>query len=759
MTEFLTFTLAGLVLGAVYGIAASGLVLTYNTSGIFNFAHGAEAMFGAFVYWQVHVSWGLPTWLALIVVIGIFAPLMGGALYFVIMRGLRNTAEVTKIVVTVAVLLGSVALSQWIWDPLTPRSIDLFFGPTKKVEIFGAFLSYHDIITLFVAVLIIVGIWLLFYKTMVGVAMRGVVDDPALLQLNGHDPQRTSALSWILGAMLAVIAGVLITPISGGSLDANALTLLVIDTFAAAMFGRLRSIPRTFVGAIVLGLASNYVVGYFPSDWSWTPNFRLSLSMIVLFVVLIVVPSGRLTASATRTRERYRVPTLRMALIGAVALIVTVVLIRQLMVVEDITQLALGMTFAVMALSLTLLTGYAGQPNLGVVSFGAVATVLVFHNGLTGYRVSDTMTWWGLLIAVAITAVVGALVALPALRLQGLYLALATIAFGVFISRMVLADIGPHKLFGMKFSLFTQGSLTIPALKVGPLDLRDPTTFLMSVTVVFAVLGVALIALRNSGYGRRLAAMKDSPVALSMLGQNLIGLKLGVFALSAAIAGLGGILMSTALGTVNVGNFDILLSLSLVMLTVSAGIGYVTGALAGGVLAGVGFAVLVGTFNNLGTSNPGSASTYSALASFITVLPAVIGITIGRSPSGFLHELFEGYRRLLNAKPVLIGGALVEALMYVLALTDTLDNWWFGITTFALLFLLPVFGQVFMPAAMRAPHESVAEPDPIWEDVGITTPYTLDLRTELDRRLGLPAPATELATRRPSAVAAGSRGV
>ncbi len=754
MTEFLTFTLLGIVLGAVYGIAASGLVITYNTSGIFNFAHGAEAMLGAFMYWQLHVGWGLPTWLSLVLVLGGFAPLMGAVLYFVIMRGLRDTAEVTKIIVTVAVLLGAVALSEWIWNPQTPRTLDPFFGLASKVTVFGAALTTHEVITFFVAVAIVVALWLLFYQTKAGVAMRGVVDDPALLQLNRQDPQLVSALSWIIGGFLAVLAGVLITPISGGSLDANALTLLVIDTFAAAMFGRLRSIPLTFVGALVLGLASNYVVGYFPSSWSWTGNFRLSLSMIMLFIVLIVVPSGRLTATARRTRERYRVPSVRQAAIGGAALVVGVILIRLLMVQEDVTVLTVGMSFAIMALSLTLLTGYAGQPNLGVVSFGAVATLVVYHLGLTGHGVHSTMTLWGLVVAVAITGIVGALVALPALRLRGLYLALATMAFGVFVSRMILADITQHELFGVKYSIFTAGSLIVPPLKVGPLDLRDSTTFLMTTTVVFALIGIGLVAMRNSGHGRRLAAMKDSPVALSMLGQSLLGLKVGVFALSAALAGLGGVFMSSALGTVSATNFDITLSLSLVMLTVSAGIGYVTGALAGGILAGVGFAVLVNTFNHLATGNPGAHGSYTFLANLMTVLPALIGITIGQNPSGFLHELFVGYRRLLaKAKPVLAGGVAINLIVYLLALTKTVDNWWFGIVTYIVLFLLPTFGQILMPAAMRPPGAPVREPEPAWERIGIAEPYTVAAREELDRRLGLPALASEVG--RPSAVAAG----
>src|SRR6202140_2593050 len=190
MHLFITYTIFGLVLGGVYGIAASGLVLTYNTSGIFNFAHGAEAMLGAFVYWEVRFNWHWPAPLALIAVLGVFAPAMGGVLYVVIMRGLRETAEVTKIVVTVALMLGMLYLSQWIWNPTKARTVDYFFGSHTTVTILGSKVTAHEVIALAVAVAIAIGLRLLFYRTRVGVAMRGAVDDPNLLQLNGHNPER-----------------------------------------------------------------------------------------------------------------------------------------------------------------------------------------------------------------------------------------------------------------------------------------------------------------------------------------------------------------------------------------------------------------------------------------------------------------------------------------------------------------------------------------------------------------------------------------
>lgn len=738
MNAFVTFTILGLVLGAVYAIAASGLVLTYNTSGIFNFAHGAQAMLGAFVYWQLRFGWGWPTPLALIVALGIFGPLMGAALYLFIMRGLRNTAEVTKVVVTVSILLGMLYLSQWFWDPLDPRISEKFFGNNSNVTIFGSTVSSHDLLTLAIAVLIAIGLRLMFTRTRLGVSMRATVDDPDLLRLNGHNPERIAAMSWAMGSTLAVLAGILITPISGGALEANALTLLVIDAFAAAMFGRLRSIPRTFVGAIILGLASTYVLAYFPSSWSWTSNFRISLPMIVLFLVLVVLPQDRLAGAAVRTRERASVPSLRSAIGWGAALVVIVFLVRLLMVDSSVTLLTLGMTFSIIALSLTVLTGYAGQMNLAATSFGAVGTVIVFHFGVSVVNFESRITIWGVLLGVIAASVVGGLVALPALRLRGLYLALATLAFGVFLTNMVLQDIGPHELFGYKYSLFTDGNLLIPRLKVGPLDLANGTAFLMTVTVVFAIIGIGLVALRNSGYGRRLAAMKDSPAASATLGQNLVRLKLSVFMISAAIAGLGGILMSSALGSVQAESFSVILSLSLLMLTVSAGIGYVSGALFGGIMSGVGFTVIISTFNNLASGHEDLSTVYSSLAHVAAVSPALIGLGVGKNPSGTVHATVEGYRTLRNAKPVVIGAVVIEVLLYVLAYTDMLDKWWFGILTIVLVLLLPVFGQMLMPEAVLGAEEVKRRRTTPPELVGVDVPYLEGERNALDQKLGLP---------------------
>jgi branched-chain amino acid transport system permease protein len=745
MENFLQYTILGLVTGGVYGIAASGLVVTYTTSGIFNFAHGAIGMLAAFTYWQVRFGWGWPAPLALLAVLGVAAPVLGALLYGVVMRGLRGTAEVTRIVVPVSVMLGFLALATWIWDPTprTPRLFLMFFGADNTVSIAGVNVTWHELLALVLAAVIALALRFLFFRTRNGVAMRAVVDDPDLLELNGGRPERLAMLSWALGAFLAALAGILITPIQGSAMSATALTLLVIDAFAAAMFGRLRSVPRTFLGALVLGLAGSYVIGYFPAErWTWTGNFRVSLPMIALFIVLLFLPQDRLRGTTIlRTRERFRMPSVRSAAVAGLVLVGVMFLLREILAPTAINSLAFAMTAAVVALSLVLLTGYAGEINLAVLSFGAIGAIVVHHYGVSGSGGGARSTLWGYVLAAAVCAVVGALVALPSLRLRGLYLALSTLAFGVFVSNMVLREITERKLplLHTEFSIFPSGNLTVPRPKIGPVDLAAMPTFLMAVTVMFAVIGVGLVALRHSSYGRRLTALKDSPAASATLGQSPVALKLSVFMLSAAIAGVGGALMTSQLGSANLDRYDIFLSLSLLVLTVVGGIGYVSGALFGGILFGVGFLALRNTFDKLGVDYPDAEGLFDFLARFTTVLPALMGVSIGRNPTGAVEQIVVEFGALRRAKPVVVAGCAAVAVGYLLARNDSISNWWFVVLVGAVVVAMLVAAKRLAPPALAGATPADGHEDVPLELVGVARPFEPADRDMLDRELGLSA--------------------
>ena len=255
-------------------------------------------MLGTFAYWQVRFGWGWPAPVALVVVVGVVAPAVGGLLYVTVMRRPRVApAEVTRIIVPVSVLLGFLALSTWIWDPTpsTPRTISKFFGADHQGSVLGVNVTWHELIAIALAVITALGLRFLFFRTRSGVAMRGAGRTIlALVELTGGRPERLAMLSWALGAFLAALAGVLITPIQGGSLTATALTLLSSSTPSQLRCSAGCAVSSHLPRRLALGLASSYVIGYFPSArWTWTGSFRISLPMIVLFIVLIVLPQDR----------------------------------------------------------------------------------------------------------------------------------------------------------------------------------------------------------------------------------------------------------------------------------------------------------------------------------------------------------------------------------------------------------------------------------------------------------------------------------
>src|SRR5258708_5294966 len=438
----------GLITGAVFAIAASGLVVTYSTSRVFNFAHGAIGMLCSYVYWDLRVNddhhWPLlpkgawPAPLALAVVVGVIGRLIGALMYRVVIRGLQDTSEIVKLVVPISVLLAIIALANWVWKTDNPHSIQPFFGADHKVTVFGVVLLWHDITILIVAVALALGLRVLLYRTRVGVSMRAVVDDGPLRELNGVRPDQVSLVSWMIGVSLSALAGILITPFQGGSLSSTLLTLLVINAFAAAMFGRLRNLPLTFVGAVVLGFATRMAferpTGLMPKSFDWGGNLRLAVPMILLFVVLLVLPQDRLRGAVVyRTRERFTLPTMADTYVGGVAFVLCVFLLSRIMAVSALLTLSDALAAAIIALSLVLLVGYAGEVSLATMALAGIGGTVFFHH--VGHDASSRAGITGFLIAILATALVGAVIAIPALRLRGLYLALATAAFSLGVEQ------------------------------------------------------------------------------------------------------------------------------------------------------------------------------------------------------------------------------------------------------------------------------------------------------------------------------------
>jgi len=687
VANFLAFSIGGITMGVLFALAASGLVLTYTTSGIFNFAHGALAMLSAFAFYQMTQVWMWPTWVAFTAVGFILAPLFQVGVYYVIMKRLHGTSEVTKIVVSIAVMLALFGLAQWGWPSNgNLYSIPLFFGNTGEwtIHVGGQDVYFQYFQAFAVATAIVLGVALnfLFKRARLGIAMRAVVDNPDLVRLNGGVPDRIAALSWAIGGSMAAIAGILIAQVQG-STDATSLTILLISSaITAAMIGRLRSIPVTIFGGILIGLEISYFNGYAPQTWgSWSPAFGVSIPVISLFVVLLVLPQDRLRgATLSRLRERFEVPTMKVSWIAAAVLAIFVLMLGQIMAATDAATLAGGLALSIVALSLTLLTGYAGEINLAPISFAGIGAIIAYHHGVIGSILSQRTSTWGILLAIVGTAIIGGFVALPALRLRGLHLALATMAFGIFMSDFLLSFTGVVTVPLIHVQLgFVEGAMTVPPVDLFGLSLATPKAQLIANTVIFCLLGVGMIALRRSSYGRKLVAMKDSPAAAATLGQNLLGLKVSAFMISSGIAALGGVLYCISLGSAQSASFDILLSFALVMGTVVGGIGSVSGALLGGVALGVGLQAIQHTFFNLATAHNdfGQILSWATAWHLAALMPATIGITLGGNPSGSVSNIVQSYRPVVQNRLVLIGTLLALGVTYGLTLAHVWGNWWF----------------------------------------------------------------------------------
>lgn len=601
---FLQFTIFGITAGCVFAVTASGLVLTYTTTGVFNFAHGAVGMLCAFVHHQLTVEWGAPVVVSLVVVLGVLAPLVGLTLERM-MRSFRGASPGTTLTVTIALTVLLIGVAQYgFQSDGGQRTLPPLLGD-RYVVLAGARVRWDDLAFLVVAVAVAVGLRALLRRTRTGVAMRAVVDDPDLAALNGAPPVTIARTSWVLGTGLAALAGVLYAP-SVGALDAVNLTFFVLAAYGAAVFGRLRSLPMTFAGAIVLGLIQAYATIGFPRSEVWS-NLQVGVPGVFLFLALLALPDAKLAAGRVVGRDTPGVPGLRSTLVRAVAFVPAVWLVAGV-AGDHLLDLNRALIYGTLLLSLVLLTGYSGQISLAqYVFFGLGA----FAMG----QVAGGSSILGMLAAAAVAVPFGVAVALPAMRLQGLYLALVTFAVAQVSRDVIFQD---SRIYG-------KGGVTVGRLRVLGLDFTDDRAFAVLCATVFAAVAVGVLALRRSGFGRRLAAMRDSPTACATLGLDIRRTKLGVFALSSAIAGLAGALYGGLGFTAGQLDFEPLYNVLLFLFAFVGGVTTVTGALLGGLL----FALL-----------PLVQSEAKELAGLVFATVAVTALALGKQPNGMAGLLF-----------------------------------------------------------------------------------------------------------------------
>jgi branched-subunit amino acid ABC-type transport system permease component len=566
VSAYLPFIVIGLATGSVYAIAAMGLTVTYTTSGVFNFAHGAVGMIATFIFYSLRVDLGLPTPLAMAIAVLGVGPAVGIVIDRVLLRRLDGASAATYVVISLGLLVALQGLAIWIYGPAT-RSMDAIF-PRSTFRLPGVNVGWDQVILVAIAAVAGLGLAAFFRFSRLGIQTRAVVDDPGLTELEGLDSGRITTFSWMLGCSFAALAGVLLAPLLG--VDAVLLTLLAIQVFGAAVIGRLTSLPLTYLGAMVIGLgqalATKLVTGH--QSLSGLPT---SLPFIILFAVLVLSPKGffqevvRARAAAVRIGGRAlgrRFPWPALIALTAVALVIPARL-NGAQLLTATSTLGFVLVFA----SLSLLIGLSRQVSL------CHAVFVVFGATTLSHLRNAGMPYLPALLLAALAMVpVGAIVAIPAIRLSGLFLALATFGFGILAQNL---------LFLTKFAFGAASVVRINRPEVFGIDMAGDKSFYYFVLILVILGVVAVEAVRVTRLGRVLRALADSPVATESLGINPTAARVIVFCVGAFLAAIAGGLLGTLTQVVNTSTFDFFQSLVWVTVLVTTG----AATLGGSVLA------------------------------------------------------------------------------------------------------------------------------------------------------------------------------
>ena len=617
LTEFLTFTVLGLVVGSAYAIAASGLVITYATSNVFNMAHGSIGMVMAFAYWELSANRGLPTWAALLLVAGVIAPLFGALIERTMMRRMTDAPTMVSLTVTVGLMVSLIGAAQAIW-PAEGRNVEEFFAGAG-VQMGALFVPAQKLVTFAIALGVAAALYVLLARTRTGVGMRAIVDNRELLALHGAHPQRLSMLSWALGSSLAALAGILLVTEVG--LDYITLTLLVVNAYAAAMVGRLKNLPRTILGAMILGLLMQYYILFESKiqsavDLSETftsllTGVRAALPTIFLFVVMLMLPMEKLRVGQVAGASLVRVPSWRRSAIFAGVFLVVVGVLITTQSTTTTARIGQSLVVSMIMLTLVVITGYGGDVSLAQMTFAGLGGLSVIH------IFDGVVSPLSVLVAGVLVAIAGALVAVPALRLRGLYLGLGTLAFAQAMDKLVFEQ----REWG--FSL--GGAETFQRAPVLGMSMESEPMFTGFVAICFVLMAFTVLAIRRGRFGRLILATRDSAAACGTLGLSITTTRVVLFAVSSGLAGMAGALYGGMFIQAGAPEFAMFQSLPLLLLAVVGGITSITGTVVGGFALGF---------------LPALQQRFPALVglAYLGIGGAAIGL--GRDPNGIAGLLF-----------------------------------------------------------------------------------------------------------------------
>ncbi|MEX0665887.1 MAG: ABC transporter permease [Acidimicrobiia bacterium] len=638
MSELLGYVIRGFPFGCVFGLVAVGIVLAYKTSGVFNLAFAAQAFVSAAAFYTLRndEEWGiLPAFLVSVVVL---APLLGFVLDRFLFRHLRTASTLAKLVTSLGLLVAIPEIVKLLWFGADTK----FSPPTIWPFDVGEFAIYHPIgdrygidggqaITMIVTVLVVIVLTALFRYSAIGLQMRAVVESPRMTSLVGINADRVSMVAWMLSSFIAGLAGVLIAPLYAQT-EVNSFTGLLVAAIAAAAFARLTSIPLALLGGILLGILQGILAGYLPTNagefWNIvSTGLRPSLPFVVLFLLLLFWPGLRQKAELTdplagvdppppglAAAERSRGLTIGTWVFGTIVTTAAIVVTLTALDVFWVGIVTKAVIFSLIFLSITVITGMGGQISLSQATFAAVGC-------FTTAQLSDNLgsPLLSLLVGIVFAAVIGALVALPSLRLGGIYLALATLAFALMFDSVIVP-------------LEAVGGGTLPPQAPRPDFLDGNETFFIFCVVLLAVVGTIVALVRRGTTGKFLDALRGSEAAATALGISAARARVTAFALSAAIAGLGGALLTLHEEQANYGvNFSPFLGLFWLVLVATLGSRTVEGA----IQAGLAFALFPELLEALGV--PGA---------WRFVLFGLAAFTYAKHPEGLVEH---GKRRQLES--------------------------------------------------------------------------------------------------------------
>lgn len=546
----LEYALLGIIGGGIYALSATGIVLTYTATGVFNLAHFAIALLTGYLAWELNGVLGLPLVPTVLLLLFVWGPAVGLVLERAVFRPLqaRDASSSEKLVAALGVAVLALAAVNVFWGPGVKGSTDepvprLF--PVKPFEI-GSLRFDTEQVGIIATILVVAALlYVLLRRTFLGTCIRAVVDRRELAELAAIDANRVSQVAWALGCSLAALTGLLIAP---PALEPTRIIILGIETFSVAVVARLTSLPVAIgFGFLVMGMGRGILDGFHPfgtGDGTLPALYDqvvLNLSSIVLFGALVLFKrldevgggSGRsgLVTGAMGAARRTGPAT---AVLGAVGLFAAL-LVPAALDGADLRQAHRFLALAVIFVSITAITGFSGHLTLGqasIAGLGAFATARFTAE-------FDLPVLVAMVPGVLVSVVAGLVAGFPALKRKGLFLGLTTLGLALLIYQFVFNA-------QLRWIVGGPGMLQVRRPSLFGLDLGSDQAFWYYELVVVIVVLALVNNLRSGPLGRVLAAMRDSETAASSVGIDLRRSKLFVFGISSGIAGLGGAMLTQA---------------------------------------------------------------------------------------------------------------------------------------------------------------------------------------------------------------------